>query len=34
VISQFQKAGWIASGRQWIALKDEGALQALAGDTA
>jgi CRP/FNR family transcriptional regulator, nitrogen oxide reductase regulator len=34
VISQFQKAGWIASGRQWIALKDEGALRALAEDRA
>jgi CRP/FNR family transcriptional regulator, nitrogen oxide reductase regulator len=33
VVSQFQKAGWIASGRQWMALKDSGALQALVEDS-
>jgi CRP/FNR family transcriptional regulator, nitrogen oxide reductase regulator len=33
VTSQFQKAGWIATGRQWIALKDEDALRALIEDT-
>ena len=27
VISQFQKEGWIDTGRQWVALKDERALQ-------
>lgn len=26
VISQFQKEGWIATGRQWVAIKDEAAL--------
>ncbi len=30
VISQFQKEGWIATGRQWIALKDISSLQVLA----
>ena len=29
VVSQFQKAGWIATGRQWIALQDPPALQAI-----
>jgi len=29
VISHFQKAGWIASGRQWIALTDAAALRKL-----
>jgi CRP/FNR family transcriptional regulator, nitrogen oxide reductase regulator len=32
VISQFQKAGWIATGRQWIALQDEAALRELVQD--
>lgn len=29
VISQFQKEGWIATGRQWIAIQDETALRSL-----
>ena len=29
VISQFQKDGWISTGRQWIALRDENALRVL-----
>lgn len=29
VISQFQKDGWIATGRQWVALKNQAALQAI-----
>lgn len=30
VISQFQKEGWIATGRQWIALTNEDALTEIA----
>lgn len=30
VISQFQRDGWIATGRQWIALTDEQALREIA----
>lgn len=29
VISQFQKDGWIATGRQWVALKDQSALESI-----
>jgi CRP/FNR family transcriptional regulator, nitrogen oxide reductase regulator len=29
VVSQFQKAGWIATGRQWISLRDLAALRGL-----
>ncbi|NPV75662.1 MAG: Crp/Fnr family transcriptional regulator [Anaerolineae bacterium] len=29
IISQFQKEGWIATGRQWIAIQDEAALRSL-----
>ncbi|MCC6147013.1 MAG: Crp/Fnr family transcriptional regulator [Anaerolineaceae bacterium] len=29
VVSQFQKEGWISTGRQWIAIRDETALRSL-----
>lgn len=29
VISQFQKEGWIATGRQWIAIQNDAALRSL-----
>lgn len=29
VISQFQKEGWIATGRQWVAIQNEAALKSL-----
>lgn len=30
VISQFQREGWIATGRQWVALTDQRSLQEIA----